>query len=229
MNASEHINAARLATTEGDFQAALDHYVWFHEHALEEDLAFIGVRLSFALVEWIELGRKFLPAADALQTKLLSYTTDLLSGKLDEQVLRDTVAINECLTDWQANHSLFCKLRYVDAQFTNRYSSLFLPSIFKSEDYSLAREYLKEPASSIQRLAKDLKESVSYIQSASIPDKDDAVDAMVNGFLEDVKMILLVHQRTGDINFAEELRERAIAEVASEAYGASVSNRLSDT
>lgn len=34
-------------------------FVWFHEHALEVDRAYRGVRLSFALAFWLELAEQY--------------------------------------------------------------------------------------------------------------------------------------------------------------------------
>jgi hypothetical protein len=37
---------------QGKHQEALDRFIWFHEHALENDRGMTGVRLSFALSYW---------------------------------------------------------------------------------------------------------------------------------------------------------------------------------
>src|SRR4051812_29867743 len=65
MNASERLHSGRTATHEGRFEEALSQFIWFHEHSLEEDRAYLGVRLSFALSYWMELAERYPPARAA--------------------------------------------------------------------------------------------------------------------------------------------------------------------
>lgn len=48
MNAHDRLNAGRTAIHEGRFEEALSQFIWFHEHALDEDRLYRGIRLSFA-------------------------------------------------------------------------------------------------------------------------------------------------------------------------------------
>lgn len=83
MNPNARLNAARAATGEGRFEEALSEFVWFHEHALEVDRAYRGVRLSFALTEF--------------QRKLNEKTTRLSSGELSRDLFNDIEAMNACI------------------------------------------------------------------------------------------------------------------------------------
>jgi hypothetical protein len=67
MGARERFAAARLAAREGRHQEALDGLLWFHHHALEEQRSLRAVRLSYALYEWLDLGRVYPPARQALE------------------------------------------------------------------------------------------------------------------------------------------------------------------
>jgi hypothetical protein len=65
---------------QGKHQEALDRFIWFHEHALENDPAMYGVRLSFALSYWKALGDVFEPA-NAAMVDLRDRTTKKVSDK----------------------------------------------------------------------------------------------------------------------------------------------------
>src|SRR4051812_22582627 len=52
---------------EGKYQQALERHIWYHENALKYDQAQFGVRLSFALSDWAELGKVYPPAKVALR------------------------------------------------------------------------------------------------------------------------------------------------------------------
>jgi len=47
---------ARSYRLSGQFEKALQDHIWFHENALKHKPALYGVRLSFALQEWVNLG-----------------------------------------------------------------------------------------------------------------------------------------------------------------------------
>jgi hypothetical protein len=46
------VDARRLAQT-GDYAGALEKHVWFHDNALAIRPGYYGVRLSFALADWV--------------------------------------------------------------------------------------------------------------------------------------------------------------------------------
>src|SRR5688500_5081235 len=46
---------------------ALAKHLWFHENALKYERGLYGVRLSFALGAWFELGKQYPPALEALK------------------------------------------------------------------------------------------------------------------------------------------------------------------
>ena len=66
--ASEALRQARAFADSGDFDKALEKHEWYHEHAVELDPSQRGVRLSFALNSWIQLGAKYPPALASLKT-----------------------------------------------------------------------------------------------------------------------------------------------------------------
>ena len=49
MHAQDRLDAATAATEAGDYAAALENLVWFHEHALTTSPESAGVRRSYAL------------------------------------------------------------------------------------------------------------------------------------------------------------------------------------
>ena len=56
---SEYLDYARKLHDEGRHQEALERYVWFHDNALDHAPSMYGVRLSFALSDWENLGKVF--------------------------------------------------------------------------------------------------------------------------------------------------------------------------
>ena len=97
MDPRDRLDRARGAARSGDYEFALREYIWFHDHALEERPSLYGVRLSYALADWIELGENYPPALRALENIADRKTADLLAGAGDRGTFHDVVSINEYL------------------------------------------------------------------------------------------------------------------------------------
>lgn len=65
-NPREILGIARRAYQDKDYPTALENYQWFYNNALYINQSFYGVRLSYCLDEWAELGKVFPDAAEAL-------------------------------------------------------------------------------------------------------------------------------------------------------------------
>jgi hypothetical protein len=53
------LDDARRLAADGKFEQALQKRIWLHDHVLETHPNYYGVRLSFALAEWVELGKEY--------------------------------------------------------------------------------------------------------------------------------------------------------------------------
>lgn len=91
-NPSDALDLARAAFQDGDYAAALAHYDYFFEHALDEDPALYGVRLSYCLAEWAALGEQF-PAALAQLQQKKETALRLWESSRDPDKFHDYVAI----------------------------------------------------------------------------------------------------------------------------------------
>src|SRR5690349_10482282 len=60
------LNEARQLAQAGKYEEALAKHLWYHENALRIQPSQLGVRVSFALAAWRDLGEKFPKAHDAL-------------------------------------------------------------------------------------------------------------------------------------------------------------------
>src|SRR4051794_21274037 len=117
MNASERLNSGRAATHEGRFEEALAQFIWFHEHSLDEDRAYRGVRLSFALAYWLELAEKYPPALAAYRNQLDDKSSRLTRGDLDRALFNDIESMNERIGEDEKTARIFSYLDEKHPQF----------------------------------------------------------------------------------------------------------------
>lgn len=130
---------------EGRHEEALREFQWFHEHALEERPSLYGVRLSFALSAWAELGAVYPPARQALDGVRARDTALLLAGQGGFHLFHDVASINETLGEQERTHALFASLVELAPDLAQSCLGTALPAIITARDFELAERMLPEP------------------------------------------------------------------------------------
>ncbi|MBL9146106.1 MAG: hypothetical protein JNM99_20660 [Verrucomicrobiaceae bacterium] len=112
---------AKRHAREGQFAEALERHEWFHHHALEHEPAFYGVRLSFALSAWKELGEKYPPAMASLRRVRDEALARVRASDASEEWFHDVVSINHTLGEDDATIALFSEIEVADADAAKRH------------------------------------------------------------------------------------------------------------
>lgn len=111
---------AKRYAREGKFAEALERHEWFHQHALEYHPACYGVRLSFALSAWKELGEKYPPALESLRLVRDDGNSRLRAGDAADELFHDVVSINHTLGEDGSTMALFGELEASDGDAAKR-------------------------------------------------------------------------------------------------------------
>jgi hypothetical protein len=147
----KRLRDARAAAKAHRYEEALDGYLWFHENSSDVP-GMAGVRLSFALADWIALGRAYPPARSALEALRDRKAKIILKGFRDVAFFRDVVAIDKRLGRERATYELFIELHAASPDLAQNYARLALPAIIHSGDPHLARQFLPVPSVELSRL-----------------------------------------------------------------------------
>lgn len=91
MDPGDILRRGRAHASEGRHEEALSDYLWFHQHALEHERAYYGVRLSFALAYWKDLSEVYPPAAEAMSKVREAAAVAVLGPEGDAWTLFDEV------------------------------------------------------------------------------------------------------------------------------------------
>jgi len=126
---------------------ALAKHVWIHENSLKYDSGFYGVRLSFALSAWAELGAAYPPAL----AKLKSFRDDagriIREGDGSHETFHDFAAINKTLNDESQTKELFIWLDSNKSGLARKVFDLAEPSLIKAKEYRLCGSHIEADAS----------------------------------------------------------------------------------
>jgi serine/threonine protein kinase len=128
----------------GRYAEALQRHIWYHNHALEYDQAQSGVRLSFWLADWTELGRRYPRAWQALIEVRDEKTRKLVEGGGYSQLFSDVVSINGYLQDEEASYALFKTIQKRDPSLAQQcyfyVESLLVKKAIQKRDPSLVQQ-----------------------------------------------------------------------------------------
>lgn len=214
MNAKERYYAARAAGAAGRYEEALREHIWFHDHALEEQPSLYGVRLSYALSDWIELANRCPPALVALKAIRDAKPDRLVHGDGDQRLFHDVRAINEQLEQQELPHELFVRLREANPALTEKCADLAMAAIVRSKDFELARRLVRDPHGSIRRWSCILNEDVADLANEPA-DHALRLDACAHYYVTQVRLLLAVFIGVGESEIAESLGQSAVAAVES--------------
>jgi competence protein ComGC len=141
------LSDAKSLMDQGHYEDALQRHLWYFNHALEYDQGQTGVRLSFALSQWVELGRHYPKAKQALLEIRDRDTQQLTSGQGYVNLFADVQAINRELSDEDATYALFKSIREKDPQLAGQ-CYFWVESLLVSKgEYQWCYDHMGDPQS----------------------------------------------------------------------------------
>lgn len=208
MDAWARYHAAGALVREGRHEEALREFQWFHEHALVECPSMAGVRLSYALGAWADLGAVHAPARAALEAVRDRDTALLLAGKGDRHLFIDVSAIYRVLGEAKRTHALFVDIEKIDPSLAQSCASVALPAIIGAGDYALAERLLPDPECLVRRNASILNADFSGRRRMPFT-RAPYLATSINMYVDRVREVLTVLDGRGRVQEADRLRSLA--------------------
>ena len=207
--ADDALEAAQKLACDGKYEEALQKHIWYHKHALELDRAQYGVRLSFALSYWIDLGKKYPRALKALREIRDDDATRLAAGEQNRELFNDVVAINEELGDSASTVEIFKKIELVQPTFASTVAQLADKSLFDANEYQLEKKYLGDPLVRFDAAKRRLDYGVQFAKAC--PTASGSQQAFETNFAQDIVRLIVVLDKTGDHSAAIKIQANALA------------------
>jgi serine/threonine protein kinase len=230
------LDEAKDFMSKGAYEEALQRHIWYHNHALQIDPAQTGVLLSFALSDWMELGRRFPKAKQALIEIRDHKTREIAEGRGYSELVQEVQSLNSVLQDDEATYALFQTMRKKDPKLAEQSYFYLEPLLVSKGEYqwcfslmggaerrfSLIRQGFemetdrqKRMAESRQRTAQQMaamNQKRGWTNSWSPPDtsammKKSGEDRFVGQTCQLIEILV----GTGHQAEAEKLRDQAVA------------------
>jgi tetratricopeptide (TPR) repeat protein len=150
-NPNAILQEAEADNRAGRYEDSLAKHVWFHENALKIQPSQYGVRLSFALSDWIELGKSYPPALEKLKSIRDEDDQKIRMNKASRDLFDDFASINDYLEDVDRTKGTFIWLDKNAPAFATEAFDSAKPALIKTKEYSLCGKYL-HPESAFARI-----------------------------------------------------------------------------
>jgi hypothetical protein len=199
----------------------LQKYIWYHDHALEINQAHYGVRLSFALSYWIDLGKKYPKALDALKDIRDKKTARLVAGENNWPLFHDIVAINENLGESLATVEAFKKIQAARPDLASSVAEIADKALFDAKEYELERKYLGDPWCRFDLFKCNLDFGIEYAKTHGASSRSR--QASEHNFTHDVVRLIVLLDKTGDRDTASQIQAKALAACDNAAIRAALS------
>ena len=201
------LEEARNATRKGQYEEALQKHLWYHENALKYSPSSSGVRLSFALSYWIELGEKYPKAREALVSIRDKNTKAIGEGGGSFELFHDVASINEYLKEDSKTVDLFktlhekksdlCRLCYIVAE----------KNLTDQREYKICSPYIPDPLERFDAIREMRERNLNFAEK----DFPHMKEIGENTFLEATCRVIAILAATGRTQDAEKVREKALA------------------
>ena len=154
------LNSAKSLTDEGSYEEALQRYLWYFDHS-RNDASQRGVRLSFALSDWIELGRRYPKAKQALVEIRDADARQFSAGTGNFDLFQEIAGINQYLNDSAATLALFKAVEHSDPQLAGQCYPFVQDLLMQAGEYEKCLGYLGDPESAFDRI-RDSRERMKH-------------------------------------------------------------------
>jgi hypothetical protein len=201
------LNEAETLAQQGKYEEALEKHLWFHENALKHDPAMRGVRLSFALSDWVKLGHKYPKAREALVAIRDDNTKSISEGLGSIDLFHDVASINRYLEEAPKTVELFKTLHEKHHRLAEQCYRVAEKYLAARREYTLCASYIPDATKRFDRIREFRERNLEIAKDERVLMKEHAEKM----FAEETCRLIEILVGAGRKQDAESVRERALA------------------
>lgn len=212
----------------GRYELASQKYVWYHENALKYRPALLGVRVSFALIGWRNLGEQYPPALQEMKrardkaeerVRQNGSEPSASKGVAAVQVVgnfQDAAALNRVLKEDDRTIELFKWLSEHDPDLAHLAYAIAQDALVEAGEFALCETYLTG-RNSFDEVLKDLKRHLKWVDGHyGGVENAPHVDSHYQIFARKVAYIVAILVNRNRLSDAEIIAEKATHELQDE-------------
>ncbi len=151
------LQEASADTRSGDYETALAKHLWYHDNALKIQPSQSGVRLSFAMSHWLELGEVYPPALSKMREvrdEVDARIRDKEQVRVNFADFHEFIAFNRTLRNDQRTVDTFKWIEGNSSEDATRVFHVAQPALIKLKQYEVCGKYIN-PEKDIARLGEN--------------------------------------------------------------------------
>lgn len=205
----EYLDETRDLVREGEHEEALERFIWFHNHALEQSPSMYGVRLSFALSYWKQLGEVYPPALEAMESIRDEKTALLEKGEGNIGIFHDVIAFNRTLDENKKTLRLFEQIDEEQPERAGEFWPLAKDVVLDKKRYELARKYVGDPVEAFDEVKANYERLLKYDNALEVTDEMIAFNE--NRLVEESVKLIDLALEFENREAAIEIQEKALS------------------
>ena len=190
----------RKYARQGKYEKALQDYIWFHENAVKYKPSLYGVRLSFALLDWIELGRKY-PKAHNTLIDIRNHKANLILNKQgSRELFHDVQSINKYLKENQKTVDLYKKMIDCDFNLAKQCYVLAKDDLITLGEFKICNRFMEAPLFIARDMRQLLEKNIAIYKTSQWADEAhlEWTIAAYLGEAEDTLIVLIKNNRLAE-------------------------------
>jgi hypothetical protein len=207
------LDAARAAVRDSRYPEALSSYEWFFDHALDDDpAALYGVRLSYCLSEWAQLGSKYPPAWKRLEERR-DQALELFGSTRDPERFHDFMAICRCLDeDSKLPQETFAKIHHEDRELAASAVRFIWHQIVDAQMWEVAATYVVDYKADYEQAIEKFEEAMKVCDENPDFGGEEFADQIRGWCIADLRDLWLVLTHSNRSSEAEALKQLALGD-----------------
>ena len=233
---SEYHREAKKIGELGKFSLALEMHIWYHNHCLEYCPSLVGVRLSYALRDWMDLTEVYPPALDALIRIRNEKTSLIINGAQNKSLFQDVRSINRYLDEVDLSIQLFKEMEGSSPSLAKECWWMIKDEFFRIKEVETIRRYSPDLTTEIDEMTHVLANHREFMlrkkkeldEGKRTSNRDngfrdffskchlDFIEYEANEFISKAKLLLEIILKMGNVPEAYRLRNRILEFIDSE-------------
>jgi hypothetical protein len=196
---------------QGEYEQSLQKHLWFHDHALEHNPALAGVRLSFALGYWTELGELYPPARQELLAVRDRKAKAVADGQGSFGLFFDVAAINSYLHEQPQTVALFRLLHGSYPDLARQCYQVAEADLVAHREYETCLCYVPDPLARFEAIRQSHQMKLEIAGENAALDSAEFRSYVELSFASEACRLIEILAGAGRGQDAERVRELALA------------------
>ena len=164
------LDLARTYYNNEDYEKALQAHIWFFKNALKHEVSYAGVRLSFALTDWIKLGKVYPKAIKELK-QIKNEKINRIKKIPSFSLFHDIHGINGkfCLNKVEETIQLFIYFHKNNPELAKKMFLVIENDLMDNKYYLICSKYLDNIARIVENQQQSLRSNIRIMNDYPRP------------------------------------------------------------